>query len=1455
MPRISRVRIVNVNYNNNNRQIGDEIFDFYGGEHALFNLANGGGKTIIIQAMLQAIIPKVKLLQRKAHGFLQKSGSPAIILIEWKLDNNSTYLLSGISMCLKADGSGEKSGSESIDYFTFGYEYKETNNCDIGNISLIEMMGEQSLRVKKHKEIKEYLKGQKKKGINLHLFDDDSEGQRSYGKFLKSYGIYREEWKELVVKINETESGISNFFSSCNSSKQLMEQWILKYIEKVLEKTENSDKSSHKKLEEMAINVVNSLEENDAQINEAKALKETVDEFENINIELKSLTEKLGEKNRRLKELNGIYKFLEEKSIGLNTEKHRLEVEISGINVEKRIIDLEEQSDKYYRYIDEMTTCKLELESLDEELQEINHELDEIKKEIIKLDGVRHYKKYSLQYADNKLLEEKIKNQEKNSKELQDELERIRYSIKVKLEREKESIVLEKSKIDEDVASFRNEKTSGRRQIVDLDFEIAALSKKNGMLEDVITKFEMKENKVLEELAIPISRNLITNLLDTSDKEKGLLSLKNENQEIQQSISKINDEILDIKDQLKVGQKNLRELELYKRDSENSLNKLLESLKGFRKIDNEISLLGKKHDISRKNSFDLDELKNKLKKELDSFHSRKSNTSREISEIRQFIENLDLGKSYIPASLLNLIEKNNLEVITGEQYLNNNSNVKNQLLENIPLLPYSLILSKDEKTSLQSLIEKENLTQVIPIYDFNQLNGDYKTNENSFFYNPKLVRMDKTELEEYKEEKRKSKIELKAEQERMKESIESLNSELSLVDKFDYRELDVKEWQDQVTKYYENEDVLKERILTQEAAIVEREKRLTLLEDSRKKAEENFRRVVKKQQLFDEYLNEDLIYVANKEGLDLCRRDLINKNQEKSSIEKKIEKLDSAINDSTKLLERLNNNIMKVDERLKEYLIAEMFEEDKDTLENLIIREKALKERDNDFRVLNDSRIKGDRDLEYIEDSIKGLGFSIEEAKELIVLKTKDELDVQLKDFSIKKQEIEASRNKKFKDFSNLEGKIDLIKNQLGEMLISREKIKYNFENRIRDLEIKELEKKSSIRVLELDTNKISIIIAKLEDILDKRVKDTLIINFGENYISEIEAFILGLKESNEELREDTRAFEQMVRKKIDKLKRSNSETVLMAYTSFNESFVRLNDSYEPYYYLLELTEKQIHFIKEILKIYDGKLKEIENLKKDLIRHCFLDAMKVYYEIDKIGENSSIDFNGTKRKMLEIKYNKIEDEEVVKLKMESYVEDLLRELKTKVKELEENRLIEYVERAFSFKELLNVASSLESFVVKAYKIDINENNRRMVPWEAVNKDNSGGERFVAYFSILAALISYTRKKDVSIDVFSKKELGKVLIMDNPFGPITSRHLLEPMFEIADKYNMQLICFSDIKQNAIYDNFKLIYMIKVSRALSGKEFLETNKIKSEGFEQEKLESAFIYTPKGTQKELF
>ena len=62
MPQINKIRIVNFNYNDGNRFIPDELYDLSSdkGEalNSLFNLNNGGGKTVLVQLMMQPVHPR-----------------------------------------------------------------------------------------------------------------------------------------------------------------------------------------------------------------------------------------------------------------------------------------------------------------------------------------------------------------------------------------------------------------------------------------------------------------------------------------------------------------------------------------------------------------------------------------------------------------------------------------------------------------------------------------------------------------------------------------------------------------------------------------------------------------------------------------------------------------------------------------------------------------------------------------------------------------------------------------------------------------------------------------------------------------------------------------------------------------------------------------------------------------------------------------------------------------------------------------------------------------------------------------------------------------------------------------------------------------------------------------------------------------------------------------------------
>ena len=120
-----------------------------------------------------------------------------------------------------------------------------------------------------------------------------------------------------------------------------------------------------------------------------------------------------------------------------------------------------------------------------------------------------------------------------------------------------------------------------------------------------------------------------------------------------------------------------------------------------------------------------------------------------------------------------------------------------------------------------------------------------------------------------------------------------------------------------------------------------------------------------------------------------------------------------------------------------------------------------------------------------------------------------------------------------------------------------------------------------------------------------------------------------------------------------------------------------------------------------------------------------------------------------------------------------------------------------------------------------YKIDINADNSKHKKWEDTLTQSSGAEKFVVFFAVVLTLMNYTRSKEGLQD----KNTGGVLLLDNPFGKITSAHLLKPMFEIAKRFRIQMICLSDINKSDVIHCFDNVIKIVVRpQSLSNKEIL-------------------------------
>ena len=280
-----------------------------------------------------------------------------------------------------------------------------------------------------------------------------------------------------------------------------------------------------------------------------------------------------------------------------------------------------------------------------------------------------------------------------------------------------------------------------------------------------------------------------------------------------------------------------------------------------------------------------------------------------------------------------------------------------------------------------------------------------------------------------------------------------------------------------------------------------------------------------------------------------------------------------------------------------------------------------------------------------------------------------------------------------------------------------------------------------------------------------------------------------------------------------------------------------------------------------MITVYESQLANLERNKKDMVQQSYLHGLRFYEEIQWISDNSKIRLQGRSRPVQMLKIDmQPGDNDAVRQRMAEYIEGCISRVREKTRqEKREDEVRKTVARLMSSRELLNVFLGNPYIPVSVFKIDLNMQNSRLKLWEDAVRENSGGEKFVIFFSVLSALMTYTRARAMEAAGADADTDTRVLVMDNPFGPISSEHLLNPLFEIAKKHRTQLICLSDLKQNSIMNCFNLIYMLKVrNSAIGSNEYLKFEEmIRDENSvkDDERLEKALFRASDVKQISLF
>ena len=131
MPQINRIRVNNVKYNFGTQFYDDFVMRF-SCKNTIYDLANGGGKSVLMLLLLQNLIPNCTLDEKQPIEKLFRTGSGSSTihsLVEWKLDsenikNNYKYMLTGFCARKARDEENESSQNAAIEYFNYCIFYR-----------------------------------------------------------------------------------------------------------------------------------------------------------------------------------------------------------------------------------------------------------------------------------------------------------------------------------------------------------------------------------------------------------------------------------------------------------------------------------------------------------------------------------------------------------------------------------------------------------------------------------------------------------------------------------------------------------------------------------------------------------------------------------------------------------------------------------------------------------------------------------------------------------------------------------------------------------------------------------------------------------------------------------------------------------------------------------------------------------------------------------------------------------------------------------------------------------------------------------------------------------------------------------------------------------------------------------------------------------------------------------
>ena len=1056
-------------------------------------------------------------------------------------------------------------------------------------------------------------------------------------------------------------------------------------------------------------------------------------------------------------------------------------------------------------------------------------------------------------------------------------IQNLAYSLRKTWKRRLEEAEAKETDYDRQQKEQQEVKKKKKQQRDEIDVLMQELYQKKGMLENETKRFLEKEPEILERIGISLLRNILGNL---------------ETEEVRQAEEQLKEAVLKTKELYEAGEARKKELdqkeeqlsgqhletakELVLLDAEK--DKLEQEQKTFDQAVEKCGKILRLYDLDQEMLYDKEALQKAMDEKISEQAKRISGEQAQERQIQDLLYGLENHRVYLPENLLAYLEEEDISYETGEAYLQNLSEERRmEMMEEEPLLAFGIVISTEDQKKAENLsFEGCILRQIVPIYTYHELKTIKPEGGPLYHYEkgPGLLAVHEKDIfesrqrEEYLNRKKDQLEECRTRRAHWEQEQARLFQGKNVLESFAYE----KGTEEQILQKFhmlrEKKQALEQQKTELEGQQKQTKEQLDMLQAELPERKRNWQESLQREEEFRQFLKEDELYQEARKELERVS-DRLEKEQkalqkikeEQAAAEKEAERLMQMLQEARTAKDSAARKAAKYEFAKEGTFLEISLQQMEKEYETLVLAQSAsLEEKKRQLEEKELQLRENAQELEEIgisKEDYEKTEYSQEEAQRLKA--EGKELEEKIAELHQQVGRVKEAKGKAESDLSFAQNRLKEVglTDPLGQEEIHRDydRRRKEAEKVLKDCQIRQAE--NGRRISEAQGLR-----KRIEDLMEILPGVRKTVELEEDLEKQFAKLRNHLNGSRKQSREEKQRCQKMYQKIKEEFYGKDACISDILDTLLLIPFEKEDLKQETIDLCLEEFVKKKESLKKLLDYYDTQLENIQHTKQQVVDQCMSYAAMLHEEIRTIVQKSRIRLTGKSRpvQMLRIDIPRELDGEA-RQRMEAYLDTCLGiviDYRRNAQESDDRKIRNRLTALTSGRELLNQAIGTSKIPVYVYKIDLNEKNSGMKRWEDAMSQNSGGEKFVVFFTLVSILISYIRAANRKYAGEDPMEESKVLIMDNPFARTSSEHLLRAVMDIADTFSIQLICLSDLSQSSITNRFSLIYQLSIrKRMYSDKEVLKIGdvRVNQPGLtENEKLEHMELYET-GTQGEIW